>query len=190
MPRKKKEAEGPAEAAFRLAGEVKEIANELIRKTHTHLAQVRIEYLFDLGQPMSGGKLRWGCCVKLTGRNAFLANEDEDGAPFFCVVITEIVWKHLKPKEREALVDHELSHAWRDEDGNLKLLPHDIEEFTGTFKRYGVWRPDIEKFLAAQPKFDFGTPGVVKPEAEKKKDRKADTSVDKALGKLASAKVQ
>jgi hypothetical protein len=143
-----------AKTTFSPADEVKQIAEELIPKYHSHLdeCKVRIDYVFISKTPSSGGKDVWGTCRKITNLNAHLAGEEE---PFFVITISEPVWSVLPDQERRILVDHELCHAWAefddDEDNpdavKLSIREHDMEEFSAIVRRYGAWRDEIKDFV-------------------------------------------
>ncbi len=142
---------------YRPAPSVKRIAQTLIAKHHTDLADVRIEYVFRSETAKSGGKEVWGKARKISGLNAFLATDAEmsDVVPaedFFVIEIAEPVWTVLGEKERTALVDHELCHCGvqfdEKEELQLVLVPHDVEEFRQVVARHGLWRPDVEAFAA------------------------------------------
>lgn len=138
-------------AKFTPAPEVQDIANSLIPDFHPHLEGVRIEYVFTDTIPSKGGKQVWGTMRKISSLPAYLANKGEpeaDVEPFFCMVITLPVWEQLPPKDRVALVDHELCHAGVEED-KLTMVPHDLEEFSEVVERHGLWRKDIQKFIEA-----------------------------------------
>lgn len=145
---------------FEDAPAVRAIAQELIPKYHGHLQNVRIDYIFRSKHASSGGKLVMGRARKITGLNAFLAKRDtlvtvvadklelpqfED---FFVIEIAHDVWIGLKDAQKEALVDHELSHCYVDlDEGKLVVLPHDLEEFAHIVKRHGLWQHDVEHFF-------------------------------------------
>lgn len=143
------------------AEEVQDIAEELIPKHHKHLVGTRIDYLFSEKVPNKGGKDIWGSMRKVSGLTAYEGAKKVDQErgvtdPFFVLTISQPVWARLNDKEKTALVDHELCHATVKEtdDGKVKLstLCHDVEEFKSIVERYGLWRPDIGKFVEAAKK--------------------------------------
>lgn len=151
-----------AKANYRPAEEVRKIAEDLIPKYHQHLIDfsVRLEYVFIDKTPKSKGCEIWGTCRKVSGLNAFLANQQEGSDPFFLITISEPIWDILPPDARVALVDHELCHAWaladqkEDSDGSedpvkLSMRPHDLEEFVCIVRRHGLWRDNIKDFVNA-----------------------------------------
>jgi predicted metallopeptidase len=150
-----------ASATFRHAQEVEDIALDLIPKYHGHLIDfnVHLEYIFTDKTPKRNGKEVWGQCRKVSGFNAYLADQEGDD-PFFVIVISEDVWDVLPQNTKVALVDHELCHAWAEAsqkettDGSedvikLSLQPHDLEEFSCIVRRHGLWREDVESFVNA-----------------------------------------
>jgi len=139
-------------AKFIPAPEVEAVARAIIREHHPHLQNARLECLFSIKDMKSKGKEVWGTMRKVSSLAAFLAGETDGDGPgaFFCMVISQPVWRALDQTRREALVDHELSHAWIEEkeDGSLslQLLHHDLEEFMGVVLRRGLWRNEVEQF--------------------------------------------
>ena len=144
-------------AEYRRAPEVEEVARELIREHHPHLAGERIEYLFIEKTPNSGGKELWGRARKITGLQALFANrgglpmeyEDYPDAArgFFVIEVSEEIWENLTIAARRALVDHELTHCAVDEEKDkLTIRPHFLEEFSQVVHRHGLWRGDVEVF--------------------------------------------
>lgn len=153
---------------FTPAPEVKAIAVPLIAAHHTHLLHnaVRIEYLFCDTPKKSKGKAALAYVQQISNLPAYLAGEvvaDEDGdqdiqhtgEPFFVMVVWQNFWRYsLSPKQREALIDHELCHLWAEADektGEVKLsmLPHDLEEFNAVVRRHGIWLKDVDQLIKA-----------------------------------------
>ena len=131
-----------AAAVYSKAPDVELVAKQLIQTAHPELVNTRIEYAKVDKTPKRGAKEIWGQCRKVSGVNAFLAENNPTGETFFLIVISAPVWDSLPTDKREALVDHELCHASQE----LNLVKHDLEEFTGVVKRHGLWRDDVRSF--------------------------------------------
>lgn len=129
---------------------VERIGRELIAEHHRHLTNTRVEYLFIDKTPTRSGKEIWGTARRISSLAAFLADDGEEGEPFFCITISSPVWNTLTEEKRRALVDHELSHCWIEEkeDGSqsLVLLSHDLEEFAAVVLRHGLYREEVAQF--------------------------------------------
>lgn len=139
---------------YKPAPEVQEIAERYIEEHHQHLQGVKIEYIFMSEAPTVAGKIAGGVAKKITGLNAWLSTPTEgrepEPEPYFVLGIAESIWKLLTPEQREALVDHELCHmGYDDEKDTIKIIPHDVEEFSGVVQRHGVWEPNLERLLQA-----------------------------------------
>lgn len=89
----------------------------------------------------AGGAATLGKCQKPSGLLKHFAEADA------------VVWlaaDHcrgmlLSQQQIEALLYHELSHIWIDEDGKLSIRAHDFSGFTGEITRYGLWLDDLRR---------------------------------------------
>lgn len=159
------------------APQVENIAGKLIPKHHDHLADVGVEYVFRSEHAERHGHVVLGKARKVSGLNAFLVHRARiaslnatvqagDGPkvplqdtlatseePFFVIEIAQDLWAVLDSGEREALIDHELSHCRTklNKDGEVVLFvaPHDLEEFNQVVERRGLWRKNLRSFLKA-----------------------------------------
>lgn len=152
-----------AKTSYRHAQEVQDIAEQLIEKYHGHFNDfnVHFDYTFVSKTPKRNGCEVWGQCRKISGFNAHISDQDDD--QFFSIIISEDIWDILPQDKKEALVDHELCHAFaeasqkEDDDGSeevikLSMRPHDLEEFSCIVRRHGMWREDVEEFVKAAMK--------------------------------------
>ena len=135
--------------------DVAAIANDLMARHETrfwHLRQFRIAYVMVTGKDKEpSGTETLGRAVKapplwraLTGFDAVLW-------------VLERTWSRMPPLEREALIAHELSHFGTTEKGDLRIEPHDLEEFAFVARHYGPWDEgfrlvdaQLQAFRAAQ----------------------------------------
>ena len=156
-----------AKANFWKAPDVEKVAEELIPLYHHHLIDysMRVDYVFTDKAPVIGGQVKAGTMRKVSGFNAFLGGS-EDCDPFFVMTIHKDAWDEMTPKQRLALVDHELCHAAAeakqqkdDGDGNsdmetdnpvkASIRPHDVEEFFDVVRRHGIWNEGVRYFVKA-----------------------------------------
>lgn len=103
------------------------------------------------------GRLVLGKCRKASDLDRELHEFD------FVILLNAEWWQHadVKDHQREALLDHEVSHAAPklDEDGEQvederdrkvwRIRKHDIEEFSGVVERHGLYKRDLEVFAVA-----------------------------------------
>jgi hypothetical protein len=125
-------------AEYTPAPEVKNIANKLIDKYHSHLREARIIYLFRDKPIKSKGKELYGKASKVSSKyNAFTGAD-------FIIEITEQAFLSMEHKTQVALIDHQLSHCFIDIEGHRSILSHDFEGFNSILKRHGFWHSDLQ----------------------------------------------
>ena len=134
-------------AKFERSQEVKAIAEELILNHHEHLSKARIAYLFADRGSKKLGRVMMGRAAKASDLIAHFGQVD------FIVVINRETWTALTIRQRDALVDHELSHCRMTitKTGEVRwwIRAHDVEEFAEIIERHGLWFPDLERFAKA-----------------------------------------
>ena len=147
------------------------LAQELIEKHHSNLRDARIGILFRSKAPVSGGKRTLGQASTVTAKWLPLLREPYD----FIIWLAADAWEELDPRQRRALLDHELYHCHLNNDGKAEIRPHDIEEFAEIIQRYGFWREDLERVaLAFQGRLALADGGFVKaifPEIKEEMER-------------------
>lgn len=150
---------------WRPAPEVAAIAADLIPKYHPSLLTegVTIRYVFRRKATKSAGRVILGTARKVGGIPALLAEHEPDEhylkrAGLFVIEIAEDEWDALDGDQRVALVDHELTHCWVNDEGPLKLeiVGHDVEEFAQIVERHGLWKGDLRAFAQAIAVHDGG----------------------------------
>ena len=141
--------------------EVLDMAERLIERHHEHLQQARIGFLFRSEAPSSNGKATLGKAEKVNSKWTPLLQEELD----FAIWLAADYWFDvLDPRQKRALLDHELCHCigrpyeW-------KIRPHDVEEFAEVVQRHGMWSSDLKRFDQAVNQMllpiDDGTNGRV-----------------------------
>lgn len=121
---------------------VLELAERVIEQFHPHLKDARIAIIMRSEAPNTNGRITYGKCKKVSPESQVFMNFD------FVIWLALDRWIMLSPKQKEALLDHELSHCqW---DGlTAKIKGHDVEEFAHIIERHGFWWPQSDQFEAA-----------------------------------------
>ena len=123
-------------------GLVIEMATAIIAEHHPHLLDARIAFIMRSEAPLANGRYTMGKARKVS-------TEQQVHMPFdFVIWLAEDVWNRLTGLQKQALIDHELSHCmW---DGFVaSIRGHDVEEFTHIIERYGFWWPRADDFESA-----------------------------------------
>ena len=120
-----------------------DIAKDIIKQYHSDLAEARIAFVMRSTALRSGGKLVLGKARKVT-------DEQQVHIPYdFVIWLASDMWHTLTPIQKQALIDHELSHCEWDCSEGASVRGHDVEEFTHIIERYGFWWPGAEPFESA-----------------------------------------
>lgn len=139
---------------YQEAPQVEKIAREtVIPQWHQHLTALPIFYVFAEKLPRRHGKAVLAKIKKLTPFERFQGGDKHD----YVVMVSREFWPDLSEAQREAMVDHELSHIVRDPDAasGYGMRTHDIEEFTAVVERHGAWKSDVRNFLTATRNAQF-----------------------------------
>lgn len=125
--------------------DVLKIADRYIHEHHPHLLDVNVGFIFRDKAPTGSGRIVLGTAKKTPPDMLAL------GFPHHFVITLSYDWWscHLNEEQQEALIDHELCHCLVDEDGNLSIQRHDVEEFNCVFARHGAWWPGADTTVQA-----------------------------------------
>lgn len=107
---------------------------------HPHLPAMSVAFLWRDELRVRGSRA-YASISLAGGRLAFIAEIE---------AVLEVdwnLWKQLNGTSRLALIDHELHHlTWDSEKERLAIVGHDVEEFGGIVRRWGLWRPSLVTF--------------------------------------------
>ena len=143
---------------YRRASEAEGLAiGTVIPTWKPFLSRWDIEYVLNAKPMKSRGVDVWAKIKKCSPLEKHLTDHD------LLVIINEAVWNRLSRGQRLALLHHEFCHVDEDDDGELVMLPHDLEEFAEVVKVHGLWRQAVETF-ASQLELSLNE-GVRKPRA-------------------------
>jgi predicted metallopeptidase len=124
----------PAEA-------VADISRGLIRKFHTDLINTKIAYLYKNKEIKSQGKMVIAFVTKCSGIVKVLSEYDA------IMIVSYPTFQQLNEDQKIAIIDHALTHLFVDEDSTgapkLRILAHDVEEFSAIIERHGLYQQDL-----------------------------------------------
>jgi hypothetical protein len=131
------------------APEVEAVARRVIAAVGQHLwlgAHVIRYGIREAQAPKSqGGRTVPGTVRVLGPYEQWLAvpsiYQGERPIPEATVVVERLEWD--RTKDRDALLDHLLSHLDRDDDGDLCVVRPDVAEFAAVIARRGAWNADL-----------------------------------------------
>lgn len=130
--------------SYREAEQPARIGRALIDELHTHLVNARIGYVFR-EKMADRDRVTLAKASKVGAKLQYFSNLD------FLIEVNWEAWVELSHEARVALMDHELCHFDREENDETGAVSwvmksHDVEEFGQIVTRWGLWRPDLERF--------------------------------------------
>lgn len=101
--------------------------------------EIRICYLLSNKEKKSDGGIVHGECEKI-------ADKYKWAIPFdFSITFYELNNIDFTKEQLEILMKHELMHIGQDDKGNLKIVPHDIQDFSEILVKHGLfWDSKID----------------------------------------------
>lgn len=130
---------------FLKSDEIRKIADALIKKSLTHLINVKIEYFWKRKGGRSKDKVTLGRCQRPTGLLAHYC----PGAMVIWLAADHAQVLKLTRYQIEALVFHELNHIDVSGEGVVGLKNHDFEGFGDEIVEYGMWNSGLQEAAAA-----------------------------------------
>ena len=129
------------------APEVEEIAKDLIRQYHPHLAVKldKMKFLFVNKKIKAKGKIVAGVVKKVPKEYQVISDGVE-----IVIIISYPVFNELSEQLKCYIVDHELNHIFYEDhettgEEKCTLLSHDFEDFIEIIDRYGPVRKEIKQ---------------------------------------------
>jgi hypothetical protein len=124
------------------------VAQRLIDQYHPWLADARIGFVFRKEAQRSKGKLVLAQAQLVNAKLQVYLEYD------FLIWVSKEDWEgQLTAAQREALIDHELSHCVKNlSNDRWDIRPHDVQEFWHILDRHGLWNRDLETGRKAMEK--------------------------------------
>jgi len=113
------------------------LLNALVKERFSFLANTKIKILMDRKPKVDKLKgVMVFAMIKLANEvEKFLSRDGQnvDGIDYI-IFINDFAWEMANAKDKKRIISHELRHAFIDEEGNYKLIRHDIEDFYAEIK--------------------------------------------------------
>lgn len=94
--------------------------------------KIRVGFIYSESEKKSQGRLIYGECRKVPGTY-------QPWVPYdFVIVYYEPNVMLMDQKQQEILMEHELRHIGVSDSGELRIEPHDIEDFRPIIDEYGM----------------------------------------------------
>ncbi len=104
---------------------------DVLEKKFSTYQNLKFKLLFDTKKCVNKGKIRFASMELANDKIKFFSKDNIaiDGYDYI-FTMDKKVWELSNNTDRERLVRHELRHVFVDDIGKLKILPHDVEDFS------------------------------------------------------------
>lgn len=161
----------------KVTDEVLQLAQQCIEKYRPSLMLARIGFLFRSEAQVSNGKVVLGQASKVPDKWKPLLEEPLD----FVIWLASDYWFVMEPKEKRALMHHELCHC-DILDGSPRIRPHDVEEFIEVVREHGLWYDSLRHMAQVAAPYQQQLPFTAPPNGTNGNGRVV--ALDPALGRV------
>lgn len=107
-----------------------EIFLSTLEERFPNLAQLKIKLIFDTKRRIKDGEIVLASTELASEKIKFFSKDDVAVEGYDIVIIfDQKAWELSNTADRKRVMSHELRHVFIDEQGKVKLLPHDISDF-------------------------------------------------------------
>lgn len=146
-------------AEFLPADDLRQLAREIVDKhpdKFEWLAPYEVCFLWRAKGGASGGVATLGKTTKASGLVRYFGEQD---------LVIWLAADHcrdlaLSRHQIEALLYHELSHCWQDDQGQLSLRAHEFSGFLSELEEYGPWMADLELMVKTARQLELDLDGA------------------------------
>lgn len=106
------------------------IFNQVLTERFHNLSHLNFKLIFDTKRRMKSGQIVLAS-IEVTSLKLkfFTATEDNEYGYDCIIVIDKKAWELSNEKDKIRLISHELRHIFLDEQGNPKIVGHEISDF-------------------------------------------------------------
>lgn len=94
------------------------------------VGQLKIKFVFDTKKAIRNGRIRLGMCELASDKIRFFSKDSVAIEGYdYVITLDKKAWSFADHATRVKLMRHELRHVLMDENGKLRIAPHDVEDF-------------------------------------------------------------
>lgn len=110
--------------------EIVEVFLDIMEKRFPSLVQLKIKLIFDTKRRIKQGKICLATTELANEKIKYFSRDDVAVEGYDVVIIfDQKAWELSSPEDKKRIMSHELRHIFIDEQGKVKLLPHDVSDF-------------------------------------------------------------
>ena len=96
---------------------------------------LKFKLIFDLKKKVNKGKICLGGITLASDKIKYFTKDNValDGYDYV-IILDRKAWELASKEDKKRIISHELRHVFVDDNGKLKILPHDISDFVAEQK--------------------------------------------------------
>ena len=96
---------------------------------------LKFKLIFDLKKKVNKGKICLGDITLASDKIKYFTKDNValDGYDYV-IILDRKAWELASKEDKKRIISHELRHVFVDDNGKLKILPHDISDFVAEQK--------------------------------------------------------
>ena len=115
---------------------LQEVVTEVLNTRFPVFSGLNIKLVFDTKKRMSKGNVVLSSIELANEKVRFLTTDNDNPEGYDYIMVIDIVaWEYASDEDKRRLVSHELNHIFIDEKGKLKIVGHDINDFSAEIQR-------------------------------------------------------
>lgn len=113
-----------------ISEDIVEVFLDVMEHRFPSLVQLKIKLIFDTKRRIKQGKICLATTELANEKIKYFSRDDVAVEGYDVVIIFDRkAWELASPEDRKRVMSHELRHIFIDEQGKVKLLPHDVSDF-------------------------------------------------------------
>lgn len=109
---------------------VVEVFLDTMEERFNSLVQLKIKLIFDVKKRIKQGKIVLASTELATEKIKFFSKDNIAVEGYDIVIIFDLkAWQLASDADKKRIMSHELRHVFIDENGKIKLVPHDVSDF-------------------------------------------------------------
>lgn len=127
---------------------VVEVFLNVMEERFPSLIQLKIKLVFDMKRRIKQGELVLASTELASEKIKYFSRDKIAAEGYDVVIVFDMkAWELADATDRKRIMSHELRHIFIDEQGKVKLLPHDISDFRAE-QKLNLENPDWQFKLA------------------------------------------
>ena len=112
-----------------------ELFLQVLEERFPMYGNLKFKLMFDLKKKVNKGKICLGSITLASDKIKYFTKDNVALEGYdYVMILDKKAWELASLDDRKRIISHELRHVFVDDNGKLKILPHDISDFVAEQK--------------------------------------------------------